>query len=120
MEENTPGNSNWNQTSVGWSNKDLPDSTASFILGIVGLVLSVCLGCGIVGFILSILAMVKGNKMVKLYEANPGVYSNESFKNAKTGRVLGIIGFVLGVVVMVILIVFFGSAIMLAILGESK
>lgn len=119
MENNVPGNSSWNQAGLGWSNKDLPDATASFVLGILGLVLSICLGCGIVGFILSIIAMVKGNKMIKLYEASPGEYSEQSFKNAKTGKILGLIGFILGVIVMVLLFVIFGSAIIAVIANET-
>lgn len=104
MEPNQPDSfqNNWNQAPP--QGQDIPGANASMILGIVGLFLSLCAGCGLVGFILSIIAFIKGKSAVGMYELNPSVYSEKSFKQAKAGKILGLIGLILGIVVIIILI----------------
>jgi hypothetical protein len=106
--ENNETNSNWqapnNATGMGMG-QDLEGANLSMILGIVGLFLSLCAGCGLIGFILSIIAWVKGKKAVATYEGNPTAYSEKSFKQAKAGKILGLIGLILGIVVIFIFIV---------------
>lgn len=104
------GNTNWappttNQSTFGRL-QELPGANTSMLLGIFGLVLSLCLGCGIVGFILSIIAFTKGKKGEDLFDANPMQYSESSYKQAKAGKVLGLIGLILGIIVIIIFIIF--------------
>ncbi len=105
--ENT-GGANWTPPagSIGGGAAELDGASASQIMGIIGLVLSLCTGCGIVGFVLSIIAFVKGKNAVAAYEANPSGYSEKSYKQAKTGKLLGIIGLILGIVVIALGIVY--------------
>lgn len=93
-------NTNWTQPSqiYGYT-QELPNATLSMILGIVGLALSLCFGCGLVGFILSIIAFVKGKKAVKEYENNPTIYSEKLYGQAKAGKIIGLIGLILGIIV---------------------
>jgi hypothetical protein len=104
--ENT-GSTNWTPPSGGMGGTaELDGANASQIMGIIGLVLSLCLGCGLVGFILSIIAFVKGKAAVAIYEANPSGYSEKSFKQAKTGKLLGLIGIILGIIVIALGIIY--------------
>ncbi len=66
----------------------LPNATTSLVLGILSIVI-----CGI-GFILGIIGLVLANKDLALYRTNPGVYSESSLGNAKTGRTCSIIGII--------------------------
>lgn len=65
-------------------------------MGILSLVSFCCVAAGLLSLILGILALVQGNNAIKLYESNPGIYTEKSLKNAKAGRVCGIIGLCLG------------------------
>ncbi len=113
MENNNDLSSNWssggNTTGMG---KALDGASLSQTLGIVGLCISVilgCLGCGLVGFILSIVAFFKGKSAVATYEANPSEYTEQSYKQAKTGKLLGLIGLILGIVVIIMSIFLFAT-----------
>ena len=78
----------------------LPNATATLVLGILSIV--VCLICGIVALVIS-------NKDVSMYRANPELYSEASYNNIKAGRICSIIGICLQLVVVnfyVILMVF--------------
>ncbi|MFT3844095.1 MAG: CCC motif membrane protein [Lacibacter sp.] len=66
----------------------LPNATVSLVLGILSIVI-----CGI-GFVLGIIGVVMANKDMSLYANNPGVYSESSYNNTKTGRICSIIGIV--------------------------
>lgn len=66
----------------------LPNSTVSLVLGILSIVV-----CGI-GFVLGIIGIVMANKDLSLYTNNPGVYSESSYNNSKTGRICSIIGII--------------------------
>jgi hypothetical protein len=66
----------------------LPNATASLVLGILSIVI-----CGI-GVVLGIIGMVLANKDMALYRANPGMFSESSFNNTKTGRICSIIGII--------------------------
>lgn len=72
-------------------NQKLPNSTAALVLGILSIVTCCCYG--ILGLPLGIIAVVLGNKALKLDDLNPGEYTGRS--NANTGKILGIIGIVL-------------------------
>lgn len=79
----------------------LPNSTAVLVLGIVSIVLSCC--CSIFGSILGIVGLVLANNATKLYNENPDQY--DGFNNVKTGKILNIIGIVLGLIMIIITIV---------------
>ena len=84
---------------------DLPEAKASQIMGILSVV-STCCGFAIVAFILGILGMNKGRKAVRMYEMNPGYYTRRSYNQAKTGKLMGTIGLVLGIVPLIGLIIY--------------
>ena len=78
--------------------KALPNATAVLVLGILSLV--VCQLLGIIGWVLA-------NQDMKLYNDNPGLYSESSLSTLKAGRVCSIIGTCLmglGVVIIAIML----------------
>ena len=74
---------------------NLPNATATLVLGILSIV--VCFICGIIALVIS-------NKDVNLYKANPELYSTTSYNNIKAGRICAIIGLCLQVVGLIIYI----------------
>jgi len=66
----------------------LPNSGAALTLGIIGLFFSL----GLIGIVLNILAISLGSGAVNRYHAEPGKYTESSLSQAKSGKVLGIIG----------------------------
>lgn len=74
----------------------LPNSTGVLVMGILSIVCFCCLAAGLIGITLGILALVLGNKAIKEYTASPEKYTEKSFKNAKAGRICGIVGLSLG------------------------
>jgi hypothetical protein len=81
----------------------LPNSTAVLVLGIATILLCWCQG--IVSLIMGIIALVLANRDAALYAANPGSYTENSYKNLRTGRSIAIIGLVLGAVFFFMLII---------------
>lgn len=84
---------------------NLPNATASLVLGIISIVGSFCLGlpgliCGIIGLILS-------GKDKKLYYAMPDIYSQSSYGQSNAGRICSIIGVVLGGLITLFYIFYF-------------
>ncbi|UOU96822.1 hypothetical protein MUU74_09975 [Chryseobacterium daecheongense] len=75
-------------------NQKLPNATTVLILGIVAILGSCCCN-GIIGVICGLIGMNLYNKDNTLYLANPGQYTD--YNNLKTGRILCIIGLVIGV-----------------------
>jgi hypothetical protein len=71
----------------------LPNAQTVLILGIVSIV-GTCCCTGLVGIICGLIGMSKYKKDKMLYDQNPGLYSD--FNNLNTGRILCIIGLVLG------------------------
>ena len=80
------------QTSMGMM-PTLPNATAALVLGIISIPTCICYG--IPGMACGIIAIILGSKAVKLYKANPAMYSQSSFNNANAGKVCGIIGVIL-------------------------
>jgi len=70
----------------------LPNATAVIILGIISIVSCCCYG--ILSVLLGGIGIYLANKDTKEYNQNPNMYSN--FGNIKTGKILCIIGIVLG------------------------
>ena len=100
---------NFNQTSnfnegPGVVKTDLPNANMVLVLGIVSLCLDVILCCcygGFPGLILAIIGLIMGNKAKKAYEADPSAYTEKSYKKAKTGTLLSIIGLAMGVLAVI-------------------
>lgn len=74
-------------------NQKLPNSTAILVLGIFSILLSCC--CTIIGSIIGVIGLVMANKAISVYQENPRLYTD--YSNVKTGRILNIIGIVLGI-----------------------
>jgi len=74
----------------------LPNGTAVLILGIASILTCCCWGIGI---ILGIVALVIAKKDMILYYENPELYSN--YPNINTGRILSIIGIILGSITLI-------------------
>jgi M penetrans paralogue family 26 len=95
---------NYNQPS------NLPNATASLVLGIISIVGAFCYG--IVGVICGIIGLVLANKDRKMYQANPELYSSSSYSTSNSGRVCSIIGLVIGgifLLIMIFALIFFGT-----------
>ena len=79
---------------------NLPNATASLVLGIISIV-GICFGvgaiCGIIGLVLS-------GKDMKLYQSTPELYSSSSYSSSNAGRVCSIIGLVFGGIYLLIII----------------
>jgi hypothetical protein len=91
----------------------LPNASTTLILGI----LSVVLGCGILGLILGIIGLVVSKEGRELYMQNPDGYTG--YGNLNAGRILSIIGIVIGSVTMlwVVFLISIGGAILGALFG---
>ncbi len=74
----------------------LPHSTASLVLGICSIV--VCCCYGLPGIILGIIGFIQGNKAVTVHNENPDQFNG--IGNAKAGKVMAIIGVILGVLML--------------------
>ena len=88
----------------------LPDATTALVLGIISI--PTCCCAGIIGLVCGIIAIILGDKAMKIYKVNPSAYNISSFNNANAGKICGIIGVVLSslyLVYLVIYIIFFGS-----------
>jgi len=70
--------------------QELPNSTATLVLGI----LSIVPFCGNIGLILGIIGLIISKDAKRLYDANPDAYTG--YSNLGAGRVLCIIGVVAG------------------------
>lgn len=68
----------------------LPNATSTLVLGI----LSIVIGCGSLGLILGIIGLVISKEGKQLYDQNPDGYTG--YSNLNAGRILCIIGVILG------------------------
>ena len=80
----------------------LPNATTSLVLGIISIITCCCYG--IIGLPLGIAAFITGKKAIKLNEEHPEEY--EGVGNAKTGKILGIVGIILNIVFVAYLVWF--------------
>lgn len=81
-------------------NQKLPNATAVLVLGILSVLTCWCYG--IIGIVLSIVALFLAKKDITLYKETPEKFNN--YSNLNTGRVLAIIGLILSVITIVSLI----------------
>jgi len=80
---------------MGMGQQNLPNSTAALVLGIIAL--PACCFYGIFGLVFGIIAWVLGSGDVKKYQLNPTFYTESSFKNAKAGKICGMVATILSV-----------------------
>lgn len=92
-----------NQSSAGHQ-APLPNSTLVLIFGILSIVLCWCMG--LVGVILGIIALVLANKDIALYRTKPESYTESSYNNLKTGKIIAIIGLILSGLYLVFLFIY--------------
>jgi M penetrans paralogue family 26 len=91
--------------------RPLPNATAVLVLGIISIVGCFCYG--IVGTVLGIIALALASSANTLYQQNPEVYLESSFKNMKAGKVCAIVGLCLSgayLVFLLIYVLFLGAA----------
>ena len=69
---------------------ELPNSTATLVLGIMSIVL--CLCCGFIGLLFGIIALVISSEPNRMYKENPDLYSG--YPNLQAGRICAIIGII--------------------------
>lgn len=81
--------------------KKVPNEMPVMIMGILSLVF-----CGVVGLILSIIALVMHKKDKELYDSDPQSYG-ASFKNSNIGRICALIGLILSCISFLFLIMYF-------------
>lgn len=89
---------------------NLPNATASLVLGIISIVGAFCYG--VVGVICGIIGLVLANKDRKMYQANPELYTASSNSTSNSGRVCSIIGLIIGGIFLLFIIIafiFFGT-----------
>ncbi|SDI50805.1 CCC motif membrane protein [Winogradskyella thalassocola] len=73
--------------------QQIPNGTLVLIMGILSIIGCCCYG--LPGLIFGIVAIILGGKATKLYMEAPESYSG--FGNVKAGRIMGIIGVVLSI-----------------------
>lgn len=79
--------------------RDLDNSTAILVLGILSLIFCWCYGA--IGLILGIIAVVMGNTQRKKYLECPADYTESSFRNVNSGRTCGIIAICLSAFILI-------------------
>ena len=72
---------------------ELPNATVILVLGIVSIV-GCCCSYGVIGIICGIIALVLAKSATNLYIANPGLYTEGSYKNMNTGKICAWIGLI--------------------------
>jgi M penetrans paralogue family 26 len=83
--------------------QQLPNATATLVLGILSIVMCICYG--IPSLALGIIALAISSKSVKLYNENPDIY--EGYNNLKSGRTMAIIGLSLSGVFIIFWVIYF-------------
>lgn len=90
----------------------VPGAIGALVFGIISLVLCWYFWFPIVGLIFNIaclifaiLAMNKGGKAMKEFEANAGKFKPGSLGLAKVGRILGIVGLILNIIFVIIAVI---------------
>ena len=91
-----PENLDEDYTIDGVNKKKIPNATTALVCGIISIPFA-----GLIGIILGIIALSSASGAIKKYEANPEMYLESSFKNAKAGQICGIIGVIASILWMV-------------------
>ena len=91
---------------------ELPNATVILVLGIISIV-GCCCSYGIIGIVCGIIAIILAKSANNLYVANPGRYTEGSYKNMNTGKIcawVGLIPSILALIFMIWLIAAIGFA----------
>ena len=92
----------------------LPGASNALTMGIISVVGAlVC--CGPFAAIFSIIGLNSAKKAQRLYNENPGAYNG--YESVKTGKILSYVGLALSLVMLVLLIIYFGVIIALITTG---
>ncbi|MGI9547749.1 MAG: CCC motif membrane protein [Flavobacteriaceae bacterium] len=93
----------------------LPGASNALTMGIISVVGAlVC--CGPFAAIFSIIGLNSAKKAQRIYTENPSGYSG--YESVKTGKILSYIGLGLSLIMLVLLIIYFGVIIALITTGE--
>ncbi len=93
----------------------LPGASNALTMGIISVVGAlVC--CGPFAAIFSIIGLNNAKKAQRVYDENPGAYTG--YESVKTGKILSYIGLGLSLIMLVLLIIYFGVIIALITSGE--
>tara|TARA_R110002049_G_scaffold80907_4_gene205709 strand:- start:4970 stop:5284 length:315 start_codon:yes stop_codon:yes gene_type:complete len=85
--------------------EELPGASTALTMGIIALVTSfVC--CGPFAAIFSFIGLSNAKKARLLYEQNPELYTG--YENAKTGKILSIIGLIVALFYLILFVIYFG------------
>jgi len=76
--------------SINTIKKPLPNASTVLVLGILSIALCVCYG--LIGIVLGIIALVLAKKAEFFYSRSPELYTENSYKNMKAGRICAIVG----------------------------
>ena len=96
--------------------RPLPGASTVLIMGILSLVGTlVC--CGPFGAIFSIIALIQAKTANKVYLENPEAYSD--YGQVKTGKILAYIGLALSLIMLVLLIIYFGFIVAIITAGNG-
>lgn len=91
------------QPSFDQPKEQLPNATATLVLGILSIVLGCC--CSFFGLIPSIIALSISAKSVSMYKANPHLY--EGYGNLNAGRITAFIGLGISILFGIITIIYY-------------
>jgi M penetrans paralogue family 26 len=81
----------------------LPNSSAVLVLGILSI--ASCWCYGFLGVIFGVLSLILAGKGKKIFDENPSLYTESSYKNLNAGKVCAIIGLCIsGIIVLIGLI----------------
>ncbi|MCW3127109.1 MAG: hypothetical protein JWO03_2767 [Bacteroidetes bacterium] len=81
---------------------ELPNSTATLVLGILSIVFCFCYG--FIGLLLGIIALAISSGPKKLYLESPDLYTG--YQNLKAGRICAIVGVSLSSIYLVIILIY--------------
>ncbi len=93
----------------------LPGASNALTMGIIS-VIGALVCCGPFAAIFSIIGLNSAKKAQRLYNENPGSYTG--YESVKTGRILSYIGLAFSLIMLVLLILYFGVIIALITSGE--
>lgn len=84
--------------------QSLPNATPVLVLGILSILTCCCYG--VIGLVLSIVALILSKKDRAMYAAHMSFYTESSFKNLNAGRVCAIVGLILNILCILLMIAF--------------
>lgn len=87
----------------GSGSEPIPNASGALVCGIIGLILSPWGIFGVIGLVLSIIAVALGASGTGKFNSSPYQYSAGSYRTANAGKILGIIGISLFALMVIII-----------------